>query len=281
MKLEHEIPTESKLYFGESAKQKREFEQVASRKLLDRGFEEIVTPLFSYHQRESMSERKLIALRDEHNYPMHIRADSTIDVAKILLKRVGNIENKKWFYIQPVYRFPSSEYHQIGVEVLNEESLDEIVNLSTEILLSADLKPTLQLSNIQIPRLISENLNISIDLFKQIEIEKLLSLKIDWLTELVYLENIEDVERVISRVPDYIRSELQKIIDLAKQSDYKNIKVAPLFYAQMEYYDNLFFRVFNGNRLLSRGGCYRVDNRVKSVGFSIYTDEVLQDIAEN
>ena len=52
MIFEHEIPSGSKLYFGESAKVKREIEFVSAELLENLGFEEIVTPLFSYHQRE-------------------------------------------------------------------------------------------------------------------------------------------------------------------------------------------------------------------------------------
>ncbi len=44
MILEHEIPSGSKLYFGNSAKIKREIEKVAS-DILSKGFEEIVTPI--------------------------------------------------------------------------------------------------------------------------------------------------------------------------------------------------------------------------------------------
>jgi len=50
MIFEHEIPSGSRLYFGKSAKLKREIEYVASQTLDGLGFEEIVTPLFSYHQ---------------------------------------------------------------------------------------------------------------------------------------------------------------------------------------------------------------------------------------
>ena len=46
MIYEHEIPTGSKLYFGESAKLKRSLERVASELFYEAGFEEIVTPFF-------------------------------------------------------------------------------------------------------------------------------------------------------------------------------------------------------------------------------------------
>ena len=43
---EHEIPKGSRLYFGKSAKLKREIEAVASELLDSSGFEEIVTPFW-------------------------------------------------------------------------------------------------------------------------------------------------------------------------------------------------------------------------------------------
>ena len=57
MIYEHEIPTGSKLYFGESAKLKRRLEHVASELLYEAGFEEIVTPFFSYHQHQHIDEK--------------------------------------------------------------------------------------------------------------------------------------------------------------------------------------------------------------------------------
>ena len=52
MIYEHEIPTGSKLYFGESAKLKRSLEHAASTLFYEADFEEIVTPFFSYHQHQ-------------------------------------------------------------------------------------------------------------------------------------------------------------------------------------------------------------------------------------
>ena len=50
MILEHEIPNGTKLYFGKSAKVKRDIESIASDILDKNDYEEIVTPVFSYHQ---------------------------------------------------------------------------------------------------------------------------------------------------------------------------------------------------------------------------------------
>ncbi|MBU1927833.1 ATP phosphoribosyltransferase regulatory subunit, partial [bacterium] len=66
MILEHEIPNGTKLYFGESAKVKRKIENIASEVLYANGFEEIVTPVFSYHQHLSVADDKeLIRVNDE------------------------------------------------------------------------------------------------------------------------------------------------------------------------------------------------------------------------
>jgi ATP phosphoribosyltransferase regulatory subunit HisZ len=99
MILEHEIPNGSKLYFGKSAKIKRLIEQTASKILDDNGYEEIVTPVFSYHQHKSIAdERELIKVNDEKNHSLSLRADSTIDVVRIIEKRLGgNITQKNGF----------------------------------------------------------------------------------------------------------------------------------------------------------------------------------------
>lgn len=71
MILEHEIPNGSKLYFGNSAKIKRDIENIASDILYSNGFEEIVTPVFSYHQHLSIAnEKELIRVNDTKNNPL-------------------------------------------------------------------------------------------------------------------------------------------------------------------------------------------------------------------
>ncbi|MEJ2488611.1 MAG: ATP phosphoribosyltransferase regulatory subunit, partial [Sulfurovaceae bacterium] len=103
MIFEHEIPSGSKLYFGKSAKIKREIEAKASTLLEELGFEEIVTPIFSYHQHDAFDDvSELIRLNDAGNHTVTLRADSTPDVFRIATKRLARSqENKKWFYIQP------------------------------------------------------------------------------------------------------------------------------------------------------------------------------------
>lgn len=277
MIFEHEIPEGSKLYFGETAKRKREIEKIASDVLYEEGFEEIVIPLFSYHQHQSVSDAKeLIRLNDTKNHEMSLRADSTIDVVRIIDKRLGrNTTHKKWFYIQPVYRYPACEQYQVGAEFIGESDLGTVLNQSMEIFRRLDLKPLLQISNINIPKKLSEILGIPLVDFRHINIEKFLSLGIDWLTRLVYLQDPKQIDEVMEIVPEAIKEELAKMKELCATLSYENKVIAPLYYAKMLYYDELFFRVIEGNEIYARGGRYE-NEEVASVGFAIYTDALVE-----
>jgi len=277
MIFEHEIPEGSKLYFGNSAKRKRFIEHVASEVLYKEGFEEIVTPLFSYHQHDSISDTKeLIRINDTENNKMSLRADSTIDVVRIITKRLGrNTTHSKWFYIQPIYRYPSSEKNQVGAEIIGECDLSAVLNQSMEIFNRLEVEPLLQISNIAIPKKLSGLLDIDLDDFRHTNIQKFLALDIDWLTKLVYLQHPEDVDSVIDIVPEEIREELLKMIEMCEKTAYKNKVIAPLYYAKMLYYDELFFRVIQGNDIYARGGRY-MNEDVTSVGFAIYTDTLIE-----
>ncbi len=212
MIFEHEIPQGSKLYFANTARLKRDIENKAARLLSEAGFEEILTPLFSYHQHQSVcDERELIRLSDSKNHSMSLRADSTIDVVRILEKRLGgNTEHKKWFYVQPVYRFPAEEQHQIGVEILDESDLFAALDQATAIFQNLELAPLLQISNINIPRILTKLLDLELDDFHHVNIEKFLSLNIAWLTKLVHLQDVSEIGSLLSEVPEQIRDELKK-----------------------------------------------------------------------
>ena len=279
MIFEHEIPEGSKLYFAATAATKRFIENLASKLLNEAGFEEILTPLFSYHQHQSIcDERELIRLSDSENHSMSLRADSTIDVVRILGKRLGgNTEHKKWFYIQPVYRYPSIEQYQIGVEILGEPNLAVALKQATTIFKSLKIQPLLQISNINIPRILSETLGLELDDFRHVNIEKFLSLQIDWLRELVYLEKFEQIESLLITAPEEICVELRKIQALCAGLEYPNVVIAPLYYAKMLYYDELFFRVIEENEVFAMGGRYK-DEETVSVGFAIYTDALIDKI---
>jgi len=278
MILEHEIPNGSKLYFGESAKVKRRIETVASEILDTNGFEEIVTPIFSYHQHLSIAdERELIKVNDAKNNSLSLRADSTIDVVRIIEKRLGsNYSQKKWFYIQPVVTYPTTEQYQVGVEFMGEKKLSSVASLATAIFDKLDVKPLMQISNIKIPELLVEIFDeLCIDDFRHINIDKFISLKQEWLTKLVYLQYVEQIDEVMAIAPDSIVTELQKMKDLCSEMSCENTVLAPMYYAKMLYYDELFFRCIAGNEVYARGGRYKNED-LTSVGFAIYTDALCE-----
>jgi len=282
MILEHEIPNGSKLYFGESAKVKRRIETIASEILDTNGFEEIVTPIFSYHQHLSIADEcKLIKVNDVKNNSLSLRADSTIDVVRIIEKRLGsNNSQKKWFYIQPVVTYPTTEQYQVGVEFMGEKRLSSVASLATAIFDKLEVKPLMQISNIKIPELLVEIFDeLCIDDFRHINIDKFISLKQEWLTKLVYLQYVDQIDEVMLIAPDSIVRELQKMKELCSEMSCDNTVLAPMYYAKMLYYDELFFRCIAGNEVYARGGRYR-NEELTSVGFAIYTDALCEELTK-
>ncbi len=274
MIFEHEIPSGSKLYFGESAKVKRDIEYVASEMLDNLGFEEIVTPLFSYHQHESFEDRKpLVRLNDAENHEVTLRADSTADVVRIVTKRLGrSTESKKWFYNQPTVTFPTTEQYQIGAEII-DGTFEDVVKTSVMLLNEIEATPVMQVSNIRIPHLLNKKYGISLDVLKSMHVEQILGADLDWIDALVRVNSVEDLDD-ISMFPSDIQEELLKIKEATEKVDYDNIVISPLFYAKMRYYDSLTFRMFENNALLAMGGIYTVGG-VEAAGFALYTDECI------
>ena len=272
MIFEHEIPSGSKLYFGESAKVKRDIEYVASEMLDNLGFEEIVTPLFSYHQHESFNDKKpLVRLNDEENNEVTLRADSTADVVRIVTKRLGrSTESKKWFYNQPTVTFPTTEQYQIGAEII-DGTFEDVVKTSTLLLSEIGAEAVMQISNIRIPHLLNEKYGVSLEVLKSMHVEQILSADLDWIDALVRVNRVEDLND-ISMFPSDIQEELAKIKEATEKAEYDNMVISPLFYAKMRYYDSLTFRMFEGNALLAMGGIYSIDG-VEAAGFALYTDE--------
>ena len=276
MIYEHEIPTGSKLYFGESAKLKRQLENVASELFYDAGFEEIVTPFFSYHQHKSIDEKELLRFSDEQNHIVSLRADSTMDVVRLITKRVDRTTNhSKWFYIQPVFRYPSHEVHQIGAELIGEENLSLSIATSLSIFEKFELKPLLHVSNINIPKILSEMLKLDLKIFEKGELQKLLALNIPWLTKLTCLQTLEELEAVIEEVPAVLKVELEKLKELSAHISYDNIVFSPLYYVKMRYYNALFFRFIYKNYTLGSGGSYDCED-IGSSGFGLYTDDLIE-----
>ncbi|WP_333805639.1 ATP phosphoribosyltransferase regulatory subunit [Sulfurospirillum sp.] len=276
MIYEHEIPTGSKLYFGESAKLKRKLENVASELLYNAGFEEIVTPFFSYHQHKSIDEKELLRFSDEQNHIVSLRADSTMDVVRLSTKRVGRSTNhSKWFYIQPVFRYPSHEVHQIGAELIGEDNLALSIATSLSIFEKFSLKPLLHVSNINIPKILSAMLNLDLKIFEKGELQKLLALDIPWLTKLTCLQTLQELEAVIPEVPDVLQVELKKLKALSAHIAYDNVVFSPLYYVKMRYYNALFFRFIHKNSTLGVGGSYDCEG-IGSSGFGLYTDDLIE-----
>lgn len=119
---------------------------------------------------------------------------------------------------------------------------------------------------------------LSIDDFKHINIDKFISLNVDWLTKLVYLQYVEQIDEIMAVAPKEIQDELQKIKDLCGNMSCKDTVLAPMYYAKMLYYDELFFRCIVGNDVYARGGRYK-DEVLTSVGFAIYTDAICESLS--
>ena len=281
MIFEHEIPTGSRLYFGKIAKAKRDLENKASEFLQSKDFEEIVTPNFSYSGHQSIDDTKeLITLADESNNSLALRADSTLDVVRIISKRLGRATmHKKWFYIQPVFTYPANETYQIGAEWIGHNNISEVISLNCDLLQALEVTPLVQIANINIPLIIAKELNIDIKLFKDGEIGALFDLNLTWLSELINIKNIKDFENMMDIVPVYLQKECKKLIDIASKVSYSNVNISPLYYSAMKYYDNIYYRVIEKNLTLAKGGQYKSDG-IDSLGFALYTDNLLKTLED-
>ena len=277
MIFEHEIPNGSRLYFGRVAKKKRELENKLSSFFYDIGFEEIITPNFSYSGHQAIDdETKLIKMNDEKNNQVALRADSTLDVARIIKKRLGRTtSHKKWFYIQPVFTYPTYENYQIGCEWLEHKNISDIINLTADVLKQIGINPTIQVTNINIAKLVANELNIDLELFKNGEIAKLYELKIDWLDDLIASITKADLQNTLPKLPSNIKTEVQKLINSVDKVSYENIILSPLYYTHMKYYTDVYYKVIEDNFTIARGGRYESDG-LQSLGFSLYTDSLLK-----
>jgi len=274
MIFEHEIPSKSKLYFGESAKIKRHIETVSANALESDGFEEIVTPIFSYHQHNAFEdEKQLLHLHDDHNHTVTLRADSTADVVRIVTKRIGRTtESKKWFYIQPAVSFPTQEQYQVGAEIL-DGCFDEVVNTATDLVQKLEVEALLQISNMRIPLLLSEKYGVDLASLQETHLESILKSEFPWMNKLVRIHNAEDLDD-LEGIPADIQAELLLIKETIEKIEYSSVIIAPLYYAKMRYYGSLTFRMFYENELLVRGGVYSIEE-VNAAGFALYVDAVI------
>jgi len=266
----HDIPKGGKLYFGKTAKLKREIEVVSAEVFENNDFDEIVTPYFSYHQLEALNSNSLIKLNDTKNRDLTLRGDSSIDVIRLVIKRLKS-NSKKWFYIQPVFRYPSIEINQIGAEIL-EGDLSEALKLNKLLMDKLSLNPTIQISNIKIVQLVKKLTNLTDEELKKENLEAFS--KTPWLKKLSYIHSKKDLED-LSIYPEEIKNELLNIKNLIDNLEF-DVVIAPLFYAEFNYYNGVFYRLFINNSLLSMGGEYTFQAQ-KAVGFSLYTDNIIEN----
>lgn len=273
--FEHEIPAGSRLYFGASAALKRKLEDISSKILIQAGFNEMVTPFFSYHQQISVNPQTLLRFSDRDNYELSLRADSTVDVVRIVMRRLK--EQGRWFYIQPVFRYPSHELYQIGAESIGKNEIKEHVSLVLKIFDEVGLDgATLQLSHIGIPLEICSILGLDIELFNDGRIQELFGLDVPWLNQLIKASSPDDLS--VIDMPQSLRVLVDELVDMAKSFKNTNLKVEPLFYSRMRYYEGLFFCILDQKSILASGGEYEIDEAVCS-GFAIYSDAVLEKLS--
>lgn len=288
MILSHEIPQGCKLYFGKSARLKREIETLASTILYKNGYEEIITPAFAYleYQRDIKS-REVVRTNNQYNHQIALRNDSTIDTIRLLAPHLReNALSKRWFYIQPIFIYPTTEIHQIGVENLENCDITPFIKISLDILDSNFLnsinpnpkqKPFLQLANVRIPQICAEIFKIPLVAFKNINVEAI-SNSSPIMQELLYVHNQQSLQEFLQHyntLEQNLKYALEQLLELAKEIPYANCIISPLYYAPMSYYTGLFFRFFAENSTLILGGEYAILEQ-NACGFGIYTDDLIQ-----
>ena len=96
-----------------------------------------------------------------------------------------------------------------------------------------------------------------------------------WLSNLIQVQTAQQLEDMMDQIPDVLKKECQKLIDIAKNVNYKNVNISPVYYSAMKYYDDVYYRVIDGNKTLAKGGGYE-SNGIDSLGFAIYTDNLLK-----
>jgi histidyl-tRNA synthetase len=151
--------------------------------------------------------------------------------------------------------------------------LEEIANVSLELLAKMDIDFTFQIANMAIAHILVKSYDFKLEDIKDIKLDKILSSKHSWIKDLVAIETVDDLKN-LSKYPKDIAEELNKMLKLASEVEYKNIIISPLFYAPMRYYNSLVFRAFSANELFLIGGRYKIKD-VNGVGFALYTDTII------
>ena len=269
---EYEIPKGSKLYFGESARAKRAIETKAVEILSRHGFEEIVTPLFSYHQN---SQQEVIRFGDEANHAVAIRADSALEVVRLILKRLGrSTEHRRWFYVQPVFRYPTQELHQIGAESMGSDDLSAMIRLCGEVLSALGLKPVLQIGSIAVLDEVQKLLDLPPETLQRHNLNQLFDRTEPWLKPLIELSDLADLSAAIAVAPQSLKPLLESLGETARQSGWQKAALSPLYHADMAYYDERYFRFLLNGKQLAMGGTYE-SGEGRACGFALYTDTLI------
>ncbi|PAF52701.1 ATP phosphoribosyltransferase regulatory subunit [Helicobacter sp. 13S00477-4] len=276
MVFEHEIPQGTKLYFGTSAKMKRRLENIACEIFYQNDFEEILTPSFMYleHQK-NFSNRDIIRLSSKNNHQISLRYDTTIDAIRIITKRLlRSTCQKKWFYIQPVFSYPTNEIYQIGAECLDIDEIPKMLCLSVEIMKQFGMNPILQVSNVKILKLCSQETGKDLEFFRKMQIEDILK-KAPYMSDLIKIQTRDDLANSILKAPEFLKNELKALLEGSSYCRYEKMIFSPLELPPVDYYNDLVFRMFEGNHTFLLGGKYTIEG-VESCGFGIYTDDVIE-----
>lgn len=273
----YEIPKGTNLYFGKTASQKRQIENLCADFLSQNGFQEILTPFFSHHQ--TLDPKELINLSDDKNHPMALRADSTLELVRIVEQRLSRTTlNQKWFYIQPVFNYPSIEINQIGAEWigadLGEKGFSYMLDLVANLLEKLGIKACLQVGNLALPKIVAKELNLPLDLMINHELDELEKLQISWLSELIKASNSKDLQ--VIKAPSSVKAEIKRLIDIYDTIKWADKTISPLYYTKLQYYDNLFFRFIKNTNKYAMGGAYKTGSNQNAVGFALYTDDILR-----
>ncbi|MEF3192037.1 MAG: ATP phosphoribosyltransferase regulatory subunit [Campylobacterales bacterium] len=276
MIYEHEIPSGARLYFGKSAKLKRAIEHYASEVLSAEGYEEIVTPYFSYESHQIEGGAGLIRFSGEGNQRLVLRHDSSLDVARLITKRLGRTTaHRRWFYIQPVFRYPAHEIYQIGVEILEQEELAPLLEQALSIVRHFGISPVIQLSDPRIVSFLEKKIGLRKHELTPNALRDHQGIP-SWVRELVWGADATIFKEMIttSKLPQELSDLLTPLVMLAEAC---GGRIEALAYASMAYYNGPFFRLIAGNETLAMGGCYDADEG-KAAGFALYLDAMIHVI---
>jgi len=60
-------------------------------------------------------------------------------------------------------------------------------------------------------------------------------------SKLALLKDASELDEIVNLVPDKLKEALKNLQNVAKSLEYKNLRIVPLYYSKMRYYDSLFF----------------------------------------